>query len=161
MTNIRIVGYLLSMSLFLAACGDGGSAEQNAEELAAASKQMQDSLWQQMMNVHDEVMPQMGEMNRVSQDLKAKAAELEDEAQSEPIEEVAESLDQAHEGMMEWMSNLQPLDKVRAEMGTDEVNSYLKAETEKIAKVKEDMMTSLAKGKAVLAELEAEAKEEE
>lgn len=161
MTNIRIVGYLLSMSLFLAACGDGGSAEQNGEELAAASEQMQDSLWQQMMNVHDEVMPQMGEMNRVSQDLKAKAAELEDEAQSEPIEEVAESLDQAHEGMMEWMSNLQPLDKVRAEMGTDEVNSYLKAETEKIAKVKEDMMTSLAKGKAVLAELEAEAKEEE
>lgn len=144
------------MSLLLAACGDGGSAEQNAEEQAAAAQQMQDSLWQQMMNVHDEVMPQMGEMNRVSQDLKAKAAELEGEANAEPMKEVAESIDQASEGMMEWMSGLQPLDKLRAEMGTDEVTSYLKAETEKIAKVKEDMMTSLAKGQAVLAELEAE-----
>lgn len=153
---------MLSMSLLLAACGDGGAAaEQKAEELAAASQQMQDALWQQMMNVHDEVMPQMGEMNRVSQDLQAKAAELEDEANAEPLKEVAENIEQASEGMMEWMSGLQPLDKLRAEMGTDEVTSYLKAETEKIAKVKEDMMNSLAKGKAVLAELEAEAKEEE
>jgi hypothetical protein len=132
---------LLGLSLSFTACDNGESAAQEAA-------------FKTMMDVHDEVMPKMGEINRLSRELKAleTAADNTNRDLLGEIDGAIRALEKADQGMMGWMNmnGGNKLAKLQEEMSHDEIMAYIKAEEENILQVKEDMLTSIEQGKRVL-----------
>lgn len=128
--------YLLLLTLFfLVACGPS-----QEEELQL--------LKDEVLTIHDEIMPKMSELRRTRKDLLFLADSL---MESNPdraamLTTVADEIGKANESMMEWMRAYKPDFK-----GTDEeIRQYLESQKVTIQKVKVDMLESLNKGKVVL-----------
>ena len=106
----------------------------------------------QVMAAHDEVMPKMGDLRRLSKELGEKAdslAALSDSTYNDRIQQLrttAEKIEAANESMMEWMRQFEMPDN---EAPVAEVLVYLREQKEKIDKVREDMLKSLEEGEAL------------
>ncbi|WP_339789747.1 hypothetical protein [uncultured Imperialibacter sp.] len=115
-------------------------------------KEQKDALMAEVMAAHDEVMPKMGELRKTAKDLQAKAdslSTLTDQdfaAEISTLRQTAERIEDANEGMMEWMRQFEMPDN---EAPIAEVLVYLKDQKEKIDKVKDEMLKSLEEGKAL------------
>jgi hypothetical protein len=132
---------LLIFSLSFYACD---SLESTAEEAA----------FETMMDVHDEIMPRMGEVNKLSRELKGLEA-ANDTTNRELMGEIdgaIRALENAHNGMMAWMNmnGGNKLEQLRKEKNHDETMAYILDEEEKIIKVKEDIETSIQQAQNIL-----------
>jgi hypothetical protein len=126
---------LLTTLFFLAACGPS-----QKEELQ--------TLKDEVIGIHDEVMPKMGELRRTRKDLLLQADSLmeSDPDRAAMLTTVADEIADANESMMEWMRAFEPEFE-----GTDEeIRQYLEDQKIAIQEVKENMNGALAKGKDVL-----------
>ncbi len=104
------------------------------------------SLKDEVMAVHDEVMPKMGELRKTEKALRSMAQEVDDSLTSSDITSAANAIKLANENMMVWMRNYDP-----AFEGTDEeIKNYLEAQKDGIEKVREDMLSSLETGNKIL-----------
>ncbi len=149
----KILFFFLIGSLAFSAC-QSGEQQPSEEELQTQQEQM----WNEVMAVHDEVMPQMSEIKRLQNELKAYIGEdssLDAEVQ-EKVGQAVQELSAAGEGMMSWMSNIRQLEPLREEMDHEGIMNYLKEEKTKVDKVKEDMINSIEKGKEMMGSLENE-----
>ncbi|MEO9475012.1 MAG: hypothetical protein ABJG41_05745 [Cyclobacteriaceae bacterium] len=102
-------------------------------------------LMDQVMEVHDAVMPKMGSLMKVKKQLMAKA-DTADSVASEELKTLAQEIDLANEAMMDWMRNFDP----NFEGTEDEVKEYLMKKKKGIEKVAEAMNSSLEKGENAL-----------
>jgi hypothetical protein len=113
---------------------------------ACESKNVQ--LKEEVIAVHDEVMPHMGKLKSLQKDLTHRAEQLAVEdsvAQAEHIlhlRNTATELDVAYEGMFIWMRQFEP---EQGERTDDEFHAYLKEQKVLVEKVKQDINTSLEK----------------
>ncbi len=145
---------LLALSVFAIACGGG---KQKAEEKGVFTEQQieaQEAAYRQMMDVHDEVMPKMGEMNSAARELKPLLETTQDEELKTEIMEVLQALEMAEDGMMEWMQASPRMPQLRDSLSHDAIMGILQAEQPKVDKVKEDILNSLAKAQELLAKLQ-------
>lgn len=102
------------------------------------------ALYDEVMKVHDEVMPKMNDIYKLKEELKNKISstpEMVAEKKKE-IEETISKLDSASEGMMIWMRNFNPLPD---SLGEEQAREYLENEMQKVKKVKEDILDALEK----------------
>lgn len=152
MRNLILVLVLLGSTIWMS-CG-GSAPKSETSDISAV--ELEDEAWQGMMEVHDEVMPEMAAMNRVGRELKSIAEGLDKKAELEKVNKATKDLEAASEGMMEWMSGLQQLRQLREDKSHKEIMDYLQSETEAIAQVKTDMLRSLEQGRALLEELQEE-----
>jgi hypothetical protein len=115
-------------------------------------KEQKDALMAEVMAAHDEVMPKMGELRKTAKDLHAKADSLgaltdqDFSAEISTLRQAAKKIEDANEGMMEWM---RPFEMPDNEAPIAEVLVYLKEQKEKVDQVKDDMLKSLEEGKAL------------
>jgi len=115
-------------------------------------KEQKDALMAEVMAAHDEVMPKMGELRKTAKNLQAKAdslSTLTDQdfaAEISTLRQTAKRIEDANEGMMEWMRQFEMPDN---EAPIAEVLVYLKDQKEKVDKVKDEMLKSLEEGKAL------------
>lgn len=126
---------LLTTLIFLVACGPSKKDELN---------QLKD----EVIAIHDEVMPKMGELRNVRKQLMLQADSLmeSDSVRAAVLTTAANDIAAANEGMMQWMRNYEPEFE-----GTDEeIKQYLEDQKIAIQKVKDNMLGSVAKGKEVL-----------
>jgi hypothetical protein len=100
------------------------------------------ALYDEVMKVHDEVMPKMNDIYKLKEQLKDKIANTPDmvEEKKKEIESIITQLDSASEGMMVWMRKFNPLPD---STGEEQAKEYLEGEMEKIKKVKEDVRKAL------------------
>ena len=100
------------------------------------------ALYDEVMKVHDEVMPKMNDIYKLKERLKDKIANTPDMVaeKKQQIENAISRLDSASEGMMVWMRNFNPL---ADSVGEQEARDYLESEMEKIKKVSEDVRKAL------------------
>lgn len=149
---------VLSLIWLLAACGSGGEEPAAAEETSPQLK-AEKELYDQMMAVHDEVMPRMGELNRISRSLKEyreNHPEMTD-ATRQRIEQAIEQLEAADEGMMSWMGTDRKPETLRSkDMEHQAIMDYLKKEEAAIRQVKQDMEQSMENGRQLLEQLNPE-----
>jgi hypothetical protein len=137
--KMKKVVFLLFLVATVAAC----SNEQ---------KEQRDALMAEVMAAHDEVMPKMGELRKTAKDLQAKADSLgaltdqDFAAEISTLRRAAKKIEDANEGMMEWMRQFEMPDN---EAPIAEVLVYLKEQKEKVDKVKDEMLKSLEEGKAL------------
>lgn len=113
-------------------------------------KKEQETLKADVIAVHDEVMPKMGDLDRLARQLNNLADSLEvDSTQATLINMLrikSSELKSANESMMVWMRQYDAEYASKAE-SHEEVMGYLKDQMIKITKVKEEMNGSLQTGK--------------
>jgi hypothetical protein len=102
-----------------------------------------------MMAIHDEVMPEMGTIHKLEKKLKAKIENTSNQDSIVILKATLKSLSASGEGMMDWMHNLDVPNKKVPD--TDAID-YMNAEKEKISKVSVQMKESIAASKALLGE---------
>ena len=105
-----------------------------------------------VMAVHDEVMPKMGQMAKLSIALKP----LADASPEGPEAQAIEDLKVAHEAMMTWMKEIGDTftheEIMKGAALSDEKKEALRIEADKIAEVKRLMLESIANAEALLKE---------
>lgn len=111
--------------------------------------QEEPSLKDQVMDVHDEVMPKMGELRKTQKELLALAdSSAADSLVAAKFSQLASEIDNANESMMAWMRNFDP----NFEGTPEEVEKYLQDQLKSIEEVKSDMLSTLEEGKKALSE---------
>ena len=105
------------------------------------------ALYDQVMDIHDEVMPKMEDLYKMKKELMEKIANtpgLPEEKRKE-IERIISALDSTNNAMMDWMHNFSPLpDSVDQEKARE----YLENEIERIKKVRDRTNEALERAKA-------------
>ncbi|MFY0650500.1 MAG: hypothetical protein JXQ96_00635 [Cyclobacteriaceae bacterium] len=116
-------------------------------------KKVQETLFNEVMDVHDEVMPQMSSLRKLAKSLESKLDSiavdslLTEKGQKEELNKAIEDLKKANESMMEWMRQFEQIEE-----GTPhgEVMKYLKDQKKKIEKVRDDMLKAKKQGEYYL-----------
>lgn len=110
-----------------------------------SKKEELQTLKDEVIAIHDEVMPKMGELRKTRIALEALADSLmqTDSTRAMNINSLASDIASANEGMMQWMRAFEPDFE-----GTDEeIKQYLEEQKVAVKKVQEDMIESLESGK--------------
>ncbi len=106
------------------------------------------ALKDEVFEIHDEVMPKMGNLRNVRKSLMLQADSLQaiDSSAAAVLINASDAIAAANEGMMDWMRNFDPNFE-----GTDEeVLKYLNDQKASITKVRTDMLESLENGEKLL-----------
>jgi hypothetical protein len=145
--KITFEKWIVCIVLIMSACGQ--KTEENNEQTAGdpIESEGNQALYEEVMKVHDEVMPKMNDMYKLKEELKNKIANtpaLVEEKKKE-IEGSILKLDSASESMMVWMRHFNPIPD---SLGQEKAREYLENEMEKVKKVREDIYEAIEKAKA-------------
>ena len=142
---MRYLTLLFVFALAFTSCGeDTAAAEKAAMEAAYASQQ---TAYDTRVAGHERVMPMMGTITAAQKAIKAQleATDLEPN-EKDLLEATDEQLEDANDGMMNWMGSLKSLDDLRGSMDNEAIITYIKQEAADIAKV--ETSTNAALGAA-------------
>ncbi len=138
--------------IVMQSCSSSSNSESQDPEWQAAEQ-----LREGMITIHDEVMPLMGKMNKVSRGLEKQLKNIEDETVKANAAAAIDMLEKGHEGMMDWMNKNGPhfrsLKKLKGTMNREEVIAYLKKETEEMKAIDVMSREGIEKGQAILDQL--------
>lgn len=149
---MKSISKILFAALLLVSCGK--SAEHSSNDHDSGSTEgdsPNEALYNQAMDVHDEVMPKMEDIYKLKKDIQEQIANTPDMVveRKQQLEAIISNLDSANNAMMEWMHKFNPLpDSVDQEKARE----YLESEIERIKKVKELMNESIEKAEAEVKE---------
>lgn len=153
----RILTILIAASnIIIISCGGGDKKHDHSGHNTGEPKTPADSLYEQVIAGHDEVMPKMGKIRgaqKEAQRLIDSIATLPAKAQAEAaslkskLEELAKDLSYADFAMDKWMTEFD-LDSAKNDI--EKRIKYLADEKLKVDKVKEAILNSLAKADSIL-----------
>lgn len=158
---MRIFQFLLTLMIFgvLSTCGNS-AADQAAKEREAENVKAQEQKWDQVMSIHDEVMPLIPDINKAVKVLKENITEDIAEEKKEQIMSTIGKLESADEGMFSWMANIRQIEPLRDSMNHQEIMQYLEKEMVAVTKVKVNILLGLEEGQALITNLVQKAKED-
>ncbi|WP_051287060.1 hypothetical protein [Algoriphagus mannitolivorans] len=109
-------------------------------------------LREEVIAVHDEVMPKMGQLKSLEKSSLQMAEDLAnssepDSARIVALKELATQLDQAYESMFVWMRQYDVED---GEKTPEEVKAYLEEQMKKVSLVNQDIKSALEKADSLL-----------
>lgn len=137
----------LLLLLFFIGYSCGSGERQTPDQQAEGVK------WDAVMANHDIVMPLMDKTHSLRKQLKAYVKE-QGTAEGMGMKEaqnIISQLNQADEGMMDWMHGFKKLGELQGTMSHQEILQYLEAEDKKMVRVKKLFDTSLKQGADFLA----------
>ena len=103
----------------------------------------------EMMEIHDEVMPEISTINKLARQLKKKIGLTTNQDSVIMMKATLKRLEDAEEGMMDWMHELDvPGKKIEDAKAIE----YMKKEKDKISIVSQKMKKSIESGKSLLGE---------
>lgn len=142
---------LLALAFLAGLSACGANQAQEAE---------QQKLWDEMMVVHDEVMPKMSDINALSKQMEAATADtaLTDELR-DATRKALYDLQAADKAMWDWMYGLQQLPDLRNGKKHEDIMQYLQDEIGKITEVKNAMLGSIEAAEALKKQLPQNASE--
>jgi Mg2+ and Co2+ transporter CorA len=140
--------FLFISLLFLSACTGKGSEHtgHGDHDSDTDDDNPNTALYNQVMDVHDEIMPKMEDLYKLKKDIQNQIANSPDMVieKKHQLEKVISNLDSAANSMMDWMHKFNPLpDSVDQE----QARAYLESEMEKIKKVRDITYDALEQAK--------------
>lgn len=113
------------------------------------NKESETLLNQEIMKVHDEVMPKMGDINRMKRQLGAYKDEVPDEnaAMKDSLINVILLLAKTEDNMNDWMAGYK---YPNPEMKHNDMMKYLKGQQDTIKQINNDVFMTLAIGNGLL-----------
>jgi hypothetical protein len=137
---------ILSVILTIALSNCGNKPNEHEGHDAHAQDKTETSpnelLYNEVMKIHDEVMPKMDDIHRLKMSIREKIEKNPNLPQTERIklDAMYAKLDSANDGMMVWMRQFRPLPD---SVGEEKAKAYLENEMERVKKVRERMLTAL------------------
>lgn len=147
----NIVLMLAAVSMFACDSSQQGSqTQQTPEETRLEARQ--DSLFNEVMAIHDEVMPEMERIYRLQKKLNQVIDSLETEGAAVPVpvdslRELSAELKEADDAMMNWMRSN---DFQFEGMESKEIMEELESEKKNIIVVRDKMLNSIQQAEEVL-----------
>jgi hypothetical protein len=137
--RISQIALLILASSFLFSC------QPNQEELNTIKRA-------EVIAVHDEVMPKIGQLKKLEKETEKKIEMLEmsetvDSVQIQELKALAFDLNQAYDAMFVWMRQYKTEDEEKTQ---EEIKVYLDDQALKIAEVNEQIKAILTKSEEVL-----------
>jgi chromosome segregation ATPase len=146
---MKIIPKYLSIALFLlVGCGKSAQHEHQDQDDDSDNSPNQ-ALYDQVMDIHNEVMPKSDEIYNLKKEIKDKLTSTPDLStdKKEKLNQIVAELDSADHSMMDWMHKFKPLpDSANQELARE----YLENEMERIKTVRELINGSLQKAKEEL-----------
>jgi hypothetical protein len=141
--NLLFFGLLITIS-----CNRSGKHE-HAEENAPTGNPNQ-ALYDEVMDIHDEVMPKTDEIYKLKKELQNKIVKSSDMVtdKKKELDQIIHDLDSADHSMMDWMHKFNPLPD---SANQEKAREYLENEMEKIKNVRELINGAIEKAKAEVA----------
>jgi hypothetical protein len=136
----KYIPIVLSMLMLVGSCKETNKKEEDTSQM------------KQVMAIHDEVMPKMGQLGKLVGQLKPMADTL---GMDSPQGKAMRDLQEANRAMMDWMKGFGDrfdADEImKGKALTPEKQAWLNEEEEKVKVVKEKINTSIANAEAILA----------
>jgi hypothetical protein len=125
----------------LSACKPGGDSGKN--ESSSDPKVLED----QLMSIHDEVMPKLNDMQELSAQLRKIKAQVPENSEGkivppDGLDEVMDNLKLAEQGMWDWMKQYHDQ---RDSIPTDQLKPFLDHQMELLKSVQNGVNTSISK----------------
>jgi hypothetical protein len=130
--------YSLIIALAIVGCQKSEQAHQH-EGNATESDSTNTILYNQVMDIHDEVMPVMEDLYNLKKDLQAKTATASADEKKKIDVKIAE-IDSASMMMEDWMHEFNPPADTTDK---EQIRAYLEGEMEKIKRVREAMLNAV------------------
>jgi hypothetical protein len=137
---------ILSLISIISLSGCGNKSNEHEGHDAHAQDKTETSpnqvLYNEVMKIHDEVMPKMDDIHRLKMSIREKIEKNPNLPQTERIklDAMYAKLDSANDGMMVWMRQFRPLPD---SVGEEKAKAYLENEMERVKKVRERMLTAI------------------
>ncbi len=147
---MKTIYSFIALSLItLSSCNQSGKHEHN-DNKAANTDNPNQALYDQVMDIHDEIMPKVEDVYQLKKQLQEKMTSATDLAtdKKQELELMVIHLDSADHLMMDWMHKFSPLPDSADQ---EKARAYLESEMEKIKRVKELMNESIEKAKLEIA----------
>ena len=144
MKNLKTLLFV-SLSI-LASCAKIGKQEGHHQDGGSSEENPNQALYDQVMDIHDEIMPRAEDIYQLKKELQEKLAGSPDMVadKKQELELVIAQLDSADQSMMDWMHQFKPLPDSADQ---EKARAYLESEMERIKKVKDLMNESIDKAK--------------
>lgn len=142
--NTRILFLLVSLAIL--SCGKP-SGDQSTSTSDIDTTSTNQALYDQVMHIHDEVMPKMEDIYTLKKKLQDQIAATPDMVveEKQALEKRIARLDSVGNLMMDWMHKFSPVaDTVDQEVARE----YLESEMEKIRRVRKAMLEAIASEKS-------------
>lgn len=109
--------------------------------VAACQKDSNQALYDEVMAIHDEIMPKMDDLYRAKMALQQRldSAAVDDAGREEIARKIAQ-IDAASESMMVWMREFNPIPDSE---GKEKAREYLLEERARIQEIREKMLEAL------------------
>jgi hypothetical protein len=145
MKNLRSL-FFLCLAI-LSSCAQSNKHEDHNHE-ATGSDNPNQPLYDQVMDIHDEVMPRSEDIYQLKKELQEKIASTPDliAEKKKELEMMIAELDSADQSMMDWMHHFRPLPDSADQ---EKAREYLESEMEKIKKVRDLTYESIEKAKSL------------
>ncbi len=151
-----ILALSATLLLLLSACNTNTSPSATDSSFSEEEIAAQQQAWDDMMVVHDEVMPLMNDMIAAQRELEqlAEAAQVEGNDFHPRAIEATANLETAIDGMMSWMQHIgeNKLDILRTSHDHAGILAVLDKEALAIGEVRDQMTSSLTAAKELIAE---------
>jgi len=156
MKNFKLL-LLFSLILPFLGCQENASGDQKQSgEENSAARDDENMLRDGIFVVHDEAMAKMGEIHRLKKqlrDLSRNPSVTLDSLTREEMTLVLVQLDNAGNGMMDWMASFKQPMSLREQKSHDEIMAYLNNEKGKVDVVSTNISKSIEVAKKLLAKL--------
>lgn len=140
---MKKIVFFFSLAFLLVAC----------DKFSGSELDEQQKKWDEVMVVHDDVMPKMGAITHTHKLLKTVVIDSTMTDLMTQRSKAMSDLQNAEELMWVWMNDLKQLKPMREAKTHQQIMAYLEEQMVSITKVKEDMENSIEKGKALLSSL--------
>jgi regulator of replication initiation timing len=138
--------YFISITVLTLAAACSKPADHPHHHDHGTSDNPNQALYNQVMDLHDEVMPRMEDLYKIKKDLQEQLANAPalTPAEKDALEKRLAHVDSVAEAMMVWMRQFNPLPDSADQ---EKAREYLEVEMEKIKKVRDLMLEMLEKEK--------------
>jgi hypothetical protein len=143
--KISVIKLFFLSLLFAWGCGQKSHEHDGHQAVTSGENSPNDALYDEVMKIHDEVMPKMDDIYKLKEELKGKTLTAVDDERKKQIEVSIATLDSASESMMVWMREFSPIPD---SVGVERAREYLETEMEKIKNVRTEVQEALEKGEA-------------
>jgi hypothetical protein len=100
-------------------------------------------LYNEIMDIHDEVMPKTEQLYNISKQLKTNLKDATTDAERDLLQNQIDYFDSVNMMMMDWMHEFKPLPDTTSEQAA---HDYYETHLEKVKLVREAILTALDKG---------------
>jgi hypothetical protein len=141
-TRLQVLFLLFAFTLF--SCNKQGRDATASDPVDDESNQ---ALYEEVMGIHDEVMPKMDDLYRLKKQLQDEIANTPDLAEEKKLEmqQTIQQLDSANTSMMVWMRQFDPPSD---SSNQEALREYLETQLEMVKKMREDVRQALGKANA-------------